>query len=222
MMIEKRRLGDILLEKGLINKIQVEGALSRQKQWGGRFGENLVKLGYVNESSLLKSLSTQLNFPCADLSKVEIRPEACNLIPGDLAKKHKVIPFLTKKTKGRDTVFVAMADPTNIAVSDEIRFTSGYMPTPVIATTSQIENAIEKFYLKHNIKIQPLVKKAAPLKVEQMQTIHEVPLPEKLKVEKKKKIEVKDKELLALISFLDEKGIIKKDECIKALKRSLK
>lgn len=214
-MLGKKRLGDMLLEEGLIDGMQLQGALSRQKEWGGRLGENFVKLGSVSEITLLKFLGKQLGHPCADLSKFEIKPEVYKLISSQLAQKYKVIPLQVKKTEAQSVLFLAMSDPTNLMANDEIRFISGLLVDPVIATASQIENAIEKYYLNDEVQIRPLAEKVPTIDPEDMEIIHEVPLMERMELEKAKDSTIKNKEVMALITFLDEKGIIKKDECIK-------
>ncbi len=214
-MLGKKRLGDMLFEEGLIDEMQLKGALARQKEWGGRLGENLVKLGFVSEIILLKFLGQQLGYPCADLSKFEIKPEIYNLISLHLAQKYKVVPLQVKKAETQSVLFLAMSDPTNLMANDEIRFISGLLVNPVIATASQIENAIEKYYLNDEVQIRPLSEKVPTIKPEEMEIIHEVPLKERMELEKAKASKIQNKEVMALIAFLDEKGIIKKDECIK-------
>ena len=204
-----------MLEEGLIDEMQLQGALARQKEWGGRLGANFVKLGFISEITLLKFLGQQLGHSCADLSKFEIKPEIYNLISLQMAQKYKVIPLQVKKSKAQSVLFLAMSDPTNLMANDEIRFISGLLVDPVIATASQIENAIEKYYLNDEVQIRPLAEKVPTVKPEEMEIIHEVPLKERLELEKTKASKIQNKEVMALITFLDEKGIIKKDECIK-------
>lgn len=211
-MPNKKKLGEMLIENGVIDEVQLEGALTRQKQWGGRLGENLVKQGFVSEITLLKFLSKQLDLPCADLSKIEIKPEVYNLISVDLAQKNKVLPLRLKKTDVKTILYVAMSDPTNNMAIDEICFVSSHMVNPVIATASQIENAIEKYYFDDEVQIRPLEERIPSSEIAELEIVHEVTLEEKLDIDKTKDLEIKNQEVLALILLLDEKGLLGKDE----------
>ena len=116
------RIGDLLVREGLITKDQLDKALQEQKQSGTRVGYNLVKLGFVQEIELTKTLARQYKMPAVDLSRFEVDPKVVRLIPGDLALKNLVLPL---KREGR-TLTVAMADPTNIAVIDDLKFITRY------------------------------------------------------------------------------------------------
>ena len=212
-MPNRKKLGEMLLENGFIDEVQLEGTLTRQKQWGGRLGENLVKQGFVSEITLLKFLSKQLNLPCADLCKIDIKPEVYNLISVKLAQKHKVLPLQLKQTDVKSILYVAMSDPTDDMAIDEIRFMSGHMTNSVIATSSQIESAIEKYYFNDEVQIIPLVERLPSIELEaELEIVHEVPIEEQLDIEKTKNLEINNQEVLALILLLDEKGLLGKDE----------
>jgi len=156
----KKRLGEMLIEQKLIDQLQLEAAIGRQKQWGGMLGANLVKLGYISEITLLKFLGNQLHLPCADLSKINFKEETYSLITIELAKKYHTIPLETKDAAGRKILFIAISEPTNLLAIDEISFLTGLTVRPVIATDTQIAKAIEKFYQGRDwIDIEPLSEK---------------------------------------------------------------
>jgi len=136
------RIGDLLLKEGMISKEQLEKALQEQRQNGTRVGYNLVKLGFIQEIELTKSLARQYKMPAVDLSKFEADPKLVKLIPSDLAVKNLVLPL---KRDGR-VLTVAMADPTNFAVIDDLKFITRYDIVPVIAGEFTLRNAIEKNY----------------------------------------------------------------------------
>ncbi|MEI6814773.1 MAG: ATPase, T2SS/T4P/T4SS family [bacterium] len=136
------RIGDLLVREGLITKDQLDKALQEQKQSGTRVGYNLVKLGFVQEIELTKTLARQYKMPAVDLSRFEVDPKVVRLIPGDLALKNLVLPL---KREGR-TLTVAMADPTNIAVIDDLKFITRYDIFPVIAGEFTLRNALEKVF----------------------------------------------------------------------------
>ena len=136
------RLGDLLVREGLITREQLEKALQEQRQSGTRVGYNLVKLGFIAETELTKMLARQYKMPAVDLSRFEVDPRIAKLIPGDLAIKHLVLPL---KRDGR-TLTVAMADPTNLGVLDDLKFITRYDIFPVIGGEFTLKSAIEKLY----------------------------------------------------------------------------
>ena len=136
------RLGDLLVREGLITREQLEKALQEQRQSGTRVGYNLVKLGFIQETELTKMLARQYKMPAVDLSKFEVDPRIAKLIPGDVAIKNLVLPL---KRDGR-TLTVAMADPTNLGVLDDLKFITRYDIFPVIGGEFTLKSAIEKLY----------------------------------------------------------------------------
>jgi type IV pilus assembly protein PilB len=136
------RLGDLLVREGLITREQLEKALQEQRQSGTRVGYNLVKLGFIQETELTKMLARQYKMPAVDLSKFEVDPRIARLIPADVAIKNLVLPL---KRDGR-TLTVAMADPTNLGVLDDLKFITRYDIFPVIGGEFTLKSAIEKLY----------------------------------------------------------------------------
>jgi type IV pilus assembly protein PilB len=156
------RLGDLLLREGLITKEQLEKALAEQKQNGTRVGYNLVKLGFVPELEITKVLARQFKMPAVDLSKFEVDPKIVKLVPADVAVKHLVLPL---KRDGR-TLTVAMADPTNMGVVDDLKFITRYDIFPVIAGEFTLKNAIEKHYESTDIQMGALLNEIEGLDAE--------------------------------------------------------
>ena len=147
------RIGDLLVKEGMITKEQLEKALQEQKSSGTRVGYNLVKLGFIPELELTKVLARQYKMPAVDLSKFEVDPRIVKLVPADLAIKHLVLPL---KRDGR-TLTVAMADPTNMGVVDDLKFITRYDIFPVIAGEFTLKNAIEKHYESSDIQMGALL-----------------------------------------------------------------
>ncbi len=147
------RIGDLLIKEGLITREQLQKALQEQQQNGTRVGYNLVKLGFVNETEVTKMLARQFRMPAVDLSKFEVDPRIAKLIPGDLATKHLVLPL---KRDGR-TLTVAMADPTNLGIIDDLKFITRYDIFPVIAGEYTLRNAVEKIYESSEAQMQSLL-----------------------------------------------------------------
>jgi type IV pilus assembly protein PilB len=147
------RIGDLLMREGLITREQLDRALLEQKQNGTRVGYNLVKLGYVQETEITRMLARQFRMPAVDLSKFEVDPRIAKLIPSDLAIKHLILPL---KRDGR-TLTVAMADPTNLGVIDDLKFITRYDIQPVIAGEFTLRNHIEKHYESTDAQMQTLL-----------------------------------------------------------------
>ena len=148
------RLGDILIREGLITRDQLSSALTEQRSSGHRLGYVLVKLGLVQEIEVTKVLARQYRMPAVDLSRFEVDPKIVKLIPGDFALKHVVLPL---KREGR-TLTVAMADPTNSGVIDDLKFITRYDLFPVIAGEYTLRTLIEKHYESSDQQLQTLLK----------------------------------------------------------------
>ncbi|MEK7667090.1 MAG: GspE/PulE family protein, partial [Gemmatimonadota bacterium] len=148
------RLGDLLIKEGLITKEQLDKALQEQKANGTRVGYNLVKLGFVQETEITKMLARQFRMPAVDLSRFEVDPKIIKMIPADIALKHLVLPL---KKEGR-TLTVAMADPTNMGVIDDLKFVTRYDIFPVIAGEYTLRTAIDKHYEQVDAQLDSLLK----------------------------------------------------------------
>ncbi|HEV2642428.1 MAG TPA: hypothetical protein VGT98_06965, partial [Candidatus Elarobacter sp.] len=136
------RIGDLLVQEGIITRDQLSRALEEQRANGGRLGFSLVKLGYVEELTLARLLARQYKIPAVDLTKSEIDPALVRLIPPEIARAHLVLPL---KREGR-VLYVAMADPTNIRVIDDLKFRTRSDIYPVIAGEYTLRTMIERVY----------------------------------------------------------------------------
>lgn len=136
------RIGELLLKEGLITQDQLSKALQEQKQSGTRLGYNLVKLGFVPELELTKVLARQHKMPAVDLSRFELDQKIAKMIPADLAHKHLVLPL---KRDGR-TLTVAMADPSNLGVLEDLKFITRYDIFPVLAGEYTLRGLIDKTF----------------------------------------------------------------------------
>ncbi|MBI1809891.1 MAG: Flp pilus assembly complex ATPase component TadA [Gemmatimonadetes bacterium] len=157
------RIGDLLLREGLIAREQLDKALQEQRQNGTRVGYNLVKLGFIQEIDLIRTLARQYKMQAVDLSKFEFDPKVVKMIPGELAMKNLVLPL---KRDGR-TLTVAMADPTNFAVIDDLKFITRYDIFPVIAGEFTLRNALEKLYESTDAQMSTLLEDIAGLETEE-------------------------------------------------------
>ena len=145
-MAEKRKLGEMLVEAGLIDEIQLRTALSDQRQWRRPLGITLVSLGFVSEAEVMRILSDQLSCPVADLDVKIVAPEVIELVPYEIATRHHCLPLTAQRKGSVMELYLAMSDPTDLAVIDDIRFRTGHAVRPVLVGDQQIEEAIQRSY----------------------------------------------------------------------------
>ena len=138
----RQRLGEILVAAGAITAEQVESALREQQRWGGPLGQILVAKNYITEDALVVALSRQLNIPIADLRGVRIPKQVMSLVPADMANDNHILPF---RCEGR-FLDLAMANPLNLGITDELRIRTKLNIRPYIAATSAIQNALRLNY----------------------------------------------------------------------------
>ena len=148
MTKQTKRLGEILIDAGLITGFQLNTALNDQKRWGGKLGEHLVRLGFVTEGALLDALRNQLKLPTVNLLKIKIPRDIINLLPEDLIRKHKALPVGVKNISGKDHLILAMSDPNNLGALDEMQFATKLKIMPALAGPITIDRAL-KYYLDH-------------------------------------------------------------------------
>jgi type IV pilus assembly protein PilB len=140
--VKKKRIGEMLVAGGMIKEAQLTRALDEQKKRGGKIGEILVDLGFVNEHNLATFLARQLHIPYIEIAKQLVDPDTVKMIPADLARRITAIPLYTDK----DALVVAMADPLNIFGLDDMRKAAGRDIRQVVATRSDIQVAISSYY----------------------------------------------------------------------------
>ncbi len=131
---KKIRLGDLLVEKGLISDEQLQIALSEQKKLGRKLGSTLVELGMINEGSLLNLLSNQLNIPLIDLNNYNYSNEVAKRLPETLARRYRALIL----EENDADYLVAMADPTDIYALDEIQDKLNKPVTQAIVREAQL------------------------------------------------------------------------------------
>ena len=140
------RLGETLLREGIVSREQLTQALVEQKATRQRLGYVLVKLGLVPEIEVTKVLARQHRMPAVDLSRFEVDPKILKLVPGDMAAKGVVLPL---KREGR-LLTVAMADPSDLGLLEDLKFITRFDLYPVIAGEYTLRNLIEKHYQSNN------------------------------------------------------------------------
>jgi type II secretion system (T2SS) protein E len=137
------RIGELLVEAGVITKVQLAEALAHQREHGGRLGTNLVELGMLDEKALAKELAKQLSIPSATAAQID-RAEAGarKLLPGKLADRLRAVPI--REDAGK--LWVAMADPTDQHAVNEVSKATGKKIRPMVAPELLIQYGLELHY----------------------------------------------------------------------------
>lgn len=144
-MRKKLRLGDVLINGGVITQEQLEKALGLQKGTGRKLGEVLVDEGITTEEAIARALSSQLGIDMIETQNVRISEEILKLIPVNVLKKNKVLPFEYAKDNA-NVLRVAMADPMDMNAMDDISIIANLQVEPVVATSRSIMLALDKYY----------------------------------------------------------------------------
>ena len=145
-MAKDLRLGEILRQEGIIDDLQLNSALSYQRHWGGRFGESLIKLGYLSESKLQNFLARQFDLPQIELAGREIPEDVLAYIPVEKAREFHLLPVEKREVSGTIYLVVAMTDPTNLMVRDSLQSVTGCRIKAALATEEAIGSAIDRNY----------------------------------------------------------------------------
>lgn len=138
----RKRLGEMLIEAGVLTESGLKQALVEQRRWGGSLGRTLVDMRQVKEEDLVAVLSRQLGLQSVDLDKIAIPQAVLDLVPGELAQNYSIVPF-AQQMKFLD---VAMADPTNMGIIDELRIRTQLNIRHYLAGPKTIERAIARCY----------------------------------------------------------------------------
>jgi hypothetical protein len=141
-MAERKKIGDLLKEAGLIDDFQLEAALSHQRNWGGKLGSIIVDLEFASEEDIARVISEKMGVPYVNLFEPELSPDIFKVLKAEMAKKFGVVPV----RKEADSLVLAMSDPMDIETMDNIRFITGLSIKPVLSMTSEIKDAIRKYY----------------------------------------------------------------------------
>lgn len=140
--MKKKRLGDALVEMGVVTSEQIEIALKKQKEAGKRLGRVVVELGMCSEEQVVEVLSEQLDIPIVQIDKVDISHDLLQIIPETIIRKHVLLPV----TRTKDTLGIVMADPLDMFITDEIHYQTNLIVEPAIAPESAILARIKKIF----------------------------------------------------------------------------
>lgn len=150
LMRRKMRLGDVLVNDGAITQEQLMEGLALQKEQKKRLGLTLVDAGFTTEEAIAKALSRQMGYDMVDLRDVVIPKEIQELISVDILKKYTMLPY-EYSAQGMNVIRVAMADPMDMAATDDINIITNLQVEPVVATPKSILMAIDKYYGQRDV-----------------------------------------------------------------------
>lgn len=143
----KKRLGDLLVDAGVITQDQLAEALRIQKteKTGDRLGEVLIDLNFTNEKQIMKALREQLKIESIDLSTIRIPEDVTKLLEESVLRKYSLVPFAFNE-KNPNLLKVAMSDPLDIRAMDDISIITGLQIDRYVATPSDIAATIDRYY----------------------------------------------------------------------------
>jgi type IV pilus assembly protein PilB len=141
----RTRIGELLVQLGRLDSDQLQAALAHQARWGGRLGGAIVRLGFLGEPDILDAVGQQLGVSFVEIGDREIPPKVLALVPRKLAQARRVLPLEIWNDGRRGTLVVAVADPSNLAVIDELAFVTGLNVRPVLAGEVDLDRALERY-----------------------------------------------------------------------------
>ena len=146
-------LGRLLLDKGIVTESQLEQALEEQRYTGKLLGRILIELGFVTEKEVLKALGVQSGLEYVDLNKIKIPKAVIQKIPPSIVKIYKILPVKYEN----DTLTIAISDPLNVNIPDDLRFMLGGSIRCILARENEILSAITKHYGESGESIDELL-----------------------------------------------------------------
>lgn len=138
----RKKIGDLLIEKGIISPEQLEKALANQKTNDKKIGQILVDTGAISEEQLVETISERLKIPLIRLDEINIDPTVVSVVPVEVARRYSLIPVF----KIGKNLTIAMSDPLNIIAIEELKYITNYNIKRAIATESGIIKSIDQYY----------------------------------------------------------------------------
>ena len=137
-----KHLGELLVERGAINRDELAMAIAYQKEKGGLFGEVLVQLKFASEEDIAQALTCQYGFPYLPLTNYEIDAEVITSVPESVCRQFCLIPI----DKIGKSLTLAMADPLNVQAAEDVELITGCSVQTFVSTSTDIKNSISKYY----------------------------------------------------------------------------
>lgn len=137
-----KQLGEILIERGVIVRAQLEEALKYQREHAMLLGEALIALKYASEEDIVQALTCQYGFPYLPLSNYEIAPEVVATLPANICKQYCLIPI----DKIGKSLTLAMANPLNVQALEDVELVTGCIVQAFVSTSTEINTSIKRYY----------------------------------------------------------------------------
>ncbi len=143
----RARLGQMLLDAGCINQVQLNSAIAHQDRWNTRIGEALVALGYLSERTMLATLAQQLGVPYVELGDRRIPRAVLDLVPLSIIRRRHLVPLgLLQQAHHRGPLLVAVSDPADLSSLDEVAFAAGFPVKAVLASQADVDQTIHRHF----------------------------------------------------------------------------
>ena len=139
-----KHLGELLVERGVINHEQLSISIKDQKDKGGLLGEVLVRLKFATEKDIAQALTAQYGFPYLPLANYEIDKEVISSVPENICRKFNLVPI----DKIGKSLTLAMSNPLDIQAAEDVELVTGCTVQTFVSTTTDIKQAIDKYYAK--------------------------------------------------------------------------
>ena len=143
---ERKKLGETLVEAGLIDDLQLRSALADQKRWGNRLGKTLVKLGFIEEEPLMRQLSKLLGYPLAEIGARDIDVEVLAVLPRDVAEKYRCLPLFIEDEGAARYLYLGMEEPADLDTLDALQLRTGFEICPVLIGFHELDSGLRRFY----------------------------------------------------------------------------
>lgn len=197
--VMEKKLGEILVKDKIITQEELDEAMRIQDETGESLGEILVKKGIASEWEIAAALGKQLNVPFITLSHYEIDPEVFKSIPEEIIKKYKIVPV----DKTGNTLTVALADPSNIYILDELRILTKCQIVPVISYETDILQTIRNYTDDDKSKYEEMLKDIA----DEEEEMEVVAAQDEADVENDIEAEVNDAPVIQLVNLIISEAI---------------
>ena len=139
-----KQLGELLVERGIINHEQLNISIKYQKDNGGLLGEVLVELKFATEKDIAQALTCQYGFPYLPLSNYEIDPEVLSAVPEHVCRQFCLVPI----DKIGKSLTITMSNPLNVQAIEDVEVITGCSIQTFVSTATEIKQAIDKYYKK--------------------------------------------------------------------------
>jgi type IV pilus assembly protein PilB len=167
--VKSERIGDLLVSEGLITQEQLTRAIQEQQQNGTRIGYNLIKLGFIKETDLTRFLGRRYRMPAVDLKDFAVDLKVAKLVPPELSIKHQLLAL---KREGR-TLTVAVTDPSQLGVLDDLKFITGYEIFPVVGGEFTLRGILEKHFESTDAQMESLLHDIGDLDLDDIELLEE-------------------------------------------------